>query len=88
MKVYADFVKPTQKVELMRIRQQSRSEPFIMEHPFVPQCLLRDFDLKYMPESEASKEPVKRVFVKYDSVFRNWREDKTRDYIDCANLDF
>ena len=88
MMAYADFVKPTSKVELMRIRQKSRSDPFVHQHAFVPQCLLRDFDLKLMPERNDAKEPAKRVFVRKNSVFKSWRVDKTRDFDEMTELDF
>ena len=43
---YADFVKPTCKVELMTVTSERRPRPF-MKHPFVPQTNLKNLRIKY-----------------------------------------
>ena len=71
-KIYADFVKPSAKVELMQIyNADSFARQRVQQHIFVPSTKLNDVKVKKVPKT-GSNEEVIRVLDRQTSVFADW----------------
>ena len=91
MVCYADFVKPTCKVELMMVSDNSsQNAPVIYQHPFVPQVNLKNLKRKFIVHEDGKTAADKNldVFVKELSIFKPWKEDNDRTYEECWTMDF
>ena len=85
--LFADFVKPTGRVEVMKVTSPN-APPFMA--PFVPKTRMADFRVtKALAEAdEGVKAEVVRPFSKEHSVFAPWKEDTAATLAACWAQDF
>ena len=86
--VYADFFKPTCKIELMTVSSKLRHQNLFM-HAFVPLTSLKNLRIKQLQyDGDKTEHTEKKVFDKEVSIFKPWKEDDEYTYQQCAALDF
>ena len=88
---YADFVKPTGKIEIMKVKSNLQGEHATAHIlPFVPKAKFNDFKVNLIEKKQSTE--LKRVetvkFRKEKSVFEPWREDTEETLRKCAQSDF
>ena len=89
MVCYADFVKPTCKVELMMVSSNPKPDaPIIYQHPFVPQTNLKNLKRKFYKHDGDNFNVEIDVFDKELSVFKPWQADTQLTLEECAAFDF
>ena len=88
---YADFVKPTGKIEIMKVKSSLTNEntPAHIQ-PFVPKAKFNDFKVTLIEKKKSAE--LKRMetvkFRKERSVFEPWKEDTAEILQKCAQSDF
>ena len=94
-KLYVDLVKPTAKLEMMRVSSFSserHQEEILWLCPFVPRYRVAEFEVasaKGVPIKTTEKSKSgKRVFSKNRSAFRAWIEDDEEILEECTRLDW